>query len=181
MRSIPDSTVRPPSSTRSILAVYAVILISHGLINHFGIRLVAWLNDLSVGVHIAGVLAIIAALLLFAPKQPLSFFVQTSTESGKPYWWASVLFGLLQAQWTFTGYEASAHISEETVDPRRSVPWGMVMSVVVSQCAGYFLLFALTLSIPSVPAVLNSTDAQGNHIPAVVAIYSRAWEIWREA
>src|SRR4030095_14401965 len=50
-----------PSSTRSILAVYAVILISHGLINHFGIRLVAWLNDLSVGVHIAGVLAIVAA------------------------------------------------------------------------------------------------------------------------
>jgi amino acid transporter len=162
-----------PSSTRGILAVYAAILISHGLINHFGIRLVAWLNDLSVAVHIAGVLVIVAALLLFAPRQPLSFFVQTSTESGKPYWWAFIL-GLLQAQWTFTGYDASAHVSEETVDPRRRVPWGMVMSVVVSAVAGYLLLFALTLSIRSVPAVLNATDAQGNHIPAVVAILQQS-------
>ena len=141
-----------PSTTRIILVVYALILISHGLINHFGIRLVAWLNDLSVAVHIAGVMAIVAALLLFAPKQPLSFFVQFSTESGKPYWWAFIL-GLLQAQWTFTGYEASAHVSEETLDPRRHAPWGMIMSVTVSAVAGYLLLLALTLSIRSIPSV----------------------------
>src|SRR3989475_8919927 len=42
------------SSTRTVLLVYALILISHALINHYGIRLVAWLNDFSVTVHIAG-------------------------------------------------------------------------------------------------------------------------------
>jgi len=45
------------SSTRTVLLVYALILISHALINHYGIRLVAWLNDFSVTVHIAGVAA----------------------------------------------------------------------------------------------------------------------------
>ncbi|NOT63771.1 MAG: amino acid permease, partial [Acidobacteria bacterium] len=42
------------ATNQNLLIVYACILFSHGLINHFGIRLVAWLNDLSVTVHIIG-------------------------------------------------------------------------------------------------------------------------------
>ena len=57
------------------------------------------------------------------------------------------LLGLLQAQWTFTGYDASAHTAEETVDPKRRVPWGMINAVAVSAAVGYLLLFALTLAI----------------------------------
>ena len=67
-----------------------------------------------------------------------------------PYWWAFVL-GLLQAQWTYTGFDASAHMAEETHDPRRRAPWGIVLSVAVSGVAGYFLLLALTLAIRSIP------------------------------
>ena len=77
------------------------------VINHVGIRLVARLNDFSVTVHVVGVFAIVGALLLFAPKQPIGFFFArvTSNTQGWPYWWAFVV-GLLQAQWTFTGYDA---------------------------------------------------------------------------
>ena len=69
------------------------ILLSHALINHFGIRLVAWLNDFSVTVHVVGVIVIVGALLLFAPKQPLGFFFArvTSNSEGWPYWWAFVV------------------------------------------------------------------------------------------
>src|SRR5207253_10938122 len=100
------------SSTRTVLLVYALILISHALINHYGIRLVAWLNDFSVTVHIAGVAAIVGVLLFFAPKQPAGFFFAriTNNTEGWPYWWAFIV-GLLQAQWTFTGYDASASVS----------------------------------------------------------------------
>src|SRR5438270_2512389 len=89
-------------TTMSILAVYAGILLSHGAINHFGIRLVARLNDLSVAVHVVGVMVIVGALAFFAPKQPLAFFFVpiTSNPAGWPYWWAFVV-GLLRAQWTF--------------------------------------------------------------------------------
>ena len=84
------------------------------------------------------------------------------------------MLGLLQAQWTFSGYDASAHVSEETVDPRRRVPWGIVNSVAVSALVGYLLLFAITLSVRSIPAALNATDAGGNKLPAVIAICQQA-------
>jgi len=159
----------------NLLMVYAAILTSHALINHFGIRLVALLNDFSVTVHIIGVIAIVAALFIFAPKQPASFFFKavTNNRQGSPYWWAFII-GLLQAQWTFTGYDASASVSEETVDPRRRVPWGMVMAVVVSSVAGYLLLIALTLAIKDIPSVLNARDASGNDVPAVITILQSA-------
>lgn len=159
------------ATTQNLLIVYAVILLSHALINHFGIRLVAWLNDFSVTVHIVGVIVIVGALLIFAPKQPASFFFAriTSNDAGWPYWWAFII-GLLQAMWTFTGYDASASVSEETVDPRRRAPWGMVMAVAVSSVVGYLLLIALTLSINNVYVTLNAKDASDNPIPAVIVI-----------
>lgn len=163
------------STTANLLIVYAAILTSHALINHYGIRLVALLNDFSVAVHIIGVFAIVAALLIFAPKQPASFFFSaiTNNPQGWPYWWAFIV-GLLQAQWTFTGYDASASVSEETVDPRRRVPWGIVMSVVVSSIVGYLLLIALTLAIKDIPSVLGRKDASGNDVPAVITILETA-------
>jgi len=164
-----------PMTASNILIVYAGVLLSHAVINHFGIRLVARLNDFSVTVHIIGVIAIVSAVLLFAPKQPIGFFFAriTSNTEGWPYWWAFVV-GLLQAQWTYTGYDASASVSEETVDPRRRVPWGIVMAVVVSSVVGYALLVALTLAIRDIPSVLNARDASGNDIPAVIAILTTA-------
>jgi amino acid transporter len=111
------------------------------------------------------VIVIVGTLLLFAPKQPASFFFARITSNGQDwtYWWAFII-GLLQAMWTFTGYDASASVSEETVDPRRRAPWGMVMAVAVSSVVGYLLLIALTLSIRNIYVTLNSDT------PAVITI-----------
>jgi amino acid transporter len=159
------------ASSKVLLVTYALILASHGFINHYGIRWVAWLNDLSVSVHILGVVVLIGALWIFAPKQPLSFLLTPASSSTihAPYGWLFML-GLLQAAWTYTGYDASAHVAEETLNPRRRAPWGIVLSVVVSGFFGYLLILSLTCAIPSISSVLNAKDAAGNPLPAVLAI-----------
>ena len=159
------------ASTRVLLMIYGIILLSHGFINHYGIRWVARLNNLSVAVHILGVLVLIGGLWIFAPKQPLSFlFSRTSSSTiHANYAWLFML-GLLQAAWTYTGYDASAHVAEETLDPRRRAPWGIVLSVAVSGIFGYLMILSLTTAIPSITRVLNAKDSAGNAIPAVLAI-----------
>ena len=155
----------------TLLIVYGILLLSHGLINHYGIRVVAYLNDLSVSVHIVGVAVLIGALWFLAPKQPLSFLLKATSSRPiqAPYFWLFLL-GLLQAQWTYTGFDASAHVAEETVDPRRRAPWGMVMSVVVSGFFGYLLILSLAWVIPDIARVLNARGASGDPLPAVLAI-----------
>ena len=162
------------STPRTLLLMFAFILITQGLLNHYGVKLVSILNDFSVTVHIVGVVVLVAALFFLAPKQPVSFLFQAVNSNGRSfYWWAFVL-GLLQAQWTYTGFDASAHMAEETEDPRRHAPWGIVLSVAVSGVVGYLLLIALTLAIRSIPGVLAAKDADGNAIPAVSAILYNA-------
>jgi len=58
------------------------------------------------------------------------------------------VLALLQAQWTYTGYDASAHMAEETYLARMNSAWGVFLSVAVSAVVGYISLLALTNSIP---------------------------------
>ncbi|HTE66370.1 MAG TPA: amino acid permease, partial [Candidatus Binatia bacterium] len=58
------------------------------------------------------------------------------------------LFSLLQANWTYTGYDASAHVAEETIGARRASAWGIFLSVAVSAVAGYIFLVAITTHLP---------------------------------
>jgi amino acid transporter len=162
------------STHRNLFLMFAFILLNQALLNHYGVRLVSILNDLSVTVHVAGVALLVLALFFLAPRQPVSFLAEAVNSNGRsPYWWAFLL-GLLQAQWTYTGFDASAHMAEETHDPRRRAPWGIVLSVAVAGIVGYALLIALTLAIKSVPAALGAKDAEGNMIPSAIAILSGA-------
>src|SRR5258706_3290555 len=52
-----------PSTRFNLLAMFALVLITQGLLNHYGVKLVAILNDASVTVHIVGVVIVVAALL----------------------------------------------------------------------------------------------------------------------
>jgi amino acid transporter len=63
------------------------------------------------------------------------------------------LLGFLQAQYTYTGYDASAHMSEETRNASRAAARGVIMSVLVSAIAGYVLIMALTFGIKDLDAV----------------------------
>jgi amino acid transporter len=87
-----------------------------------------------------------------APLKPASFLLQrfVAAEPNSavvyPFWYAA-LVGLLQAQWTFTGYDASAHAAEETVGAREAAPRGIVNSVLVSGVAGFVMLLAITLAV----------------------------------
>jgi amino acid transporter len=162
------------SSYWNLLAMFGFILLTQAALNHYGIRLVAVLNDLSVTVHIVGVIVIVAALFFLAPRQPAAFLLEAaSAHDRSPYWWAFVL-GLLQAQWTYTGFDASAHLAEETGDPRRRAPWGIVLSVAVAGVVGYWLVLSLTLAIRTIPDALSARDAAGNTIPAAIAILQQA-------
>jgi amino acid permease (GABA permease) len=131
------------------ILVFGLVLLLHGVLNQFGVRIVSLLNDISVWWHIAGVL-IIVGVLFIKPAHHQSagtvfgHFVNNTGWSSSFY---VVLLGLLLAQYTFTGYDASAHMTEETHNAARSGPRGIVMSIVVSLIAGWVLLIGVTFAI----------------------------------
>ena len=163
-----------PLTPWPILGVYAVALVLHGLLNTFGIRLVALLNDISVWWHITGVIVIVAILLIVPKHHQSVAFIFTSFNNGTGAAFPGnviyvFLIGLLLAQYTFTGYDASAHMTEETRNAAVAGPRGIVMSIVVSLVAGWILLIGVTSAIQNytaestavVPAAQIFIDAAG--------------------
>jgi amino acid permease (GABA permease) len=141
--------------------IFLVIIIVHGLLNTFGVSLVRLLSDVSAWWHLVGV-AVIVVVLAFVPDhhKPISqVFFEVHNETGFSFAGAgvyAVLLGLLMAQYTYTGYDASAHVAEETHDAANAAPRGIVMSVVVSIIAGFVLLVAITWSIQNYQAELHT-------------------------
>jgi amino acid transporter len=141
--------------------------------NVAGTRIVSFMNDLSVWWHIAFVAAITIALFALGsqPTHDLGFLftISPGTNADGVSWAQVIPFGvagafalsLLQSQWTYTGYDASAHVAEETVFARRASAWGVFLSVVVSAVAGYIVLVALTLKMTSPADVLANSGGGG--------------------
>lgn len=128
-------------------------------INHFGIGLTAKLTDFSGYLIFATAILLTIACLIAAPgfdfARLFTFANYTGTEGAALVWPNSVsgvmafLLGLLLPIYTITGYDASAHTSEETVKAAESVPRGMVSAVVWSAVFGYIMLCAFVLMIPN--------------------------------
>jgi len=146
------------------ILLFGIILAVHGALNTFGVSLVAKLNDVSVWWHVLGVLVIVGVLVVVPDEHQSAEFVFSefvnNTEISSTFYVA--LIGLLLAQYTFTGYDASAHMTEETRDAARSGPRGIVGSIVVSLVAGWVLLIGLTFAIQSYD---NAVDAPDTGVP----------------
>lgn len=141
--------------------VFLLILLAHGLLNTFGVSLVRLLSNVSAWWHLAGV-AVIVAVLAFVPDKHESLswtFTHFENHTG----WGSGLYvfliGLLMAQYTYTGFDASAHVAEETKSAARNAPKGIVNSVIVSIIAGWVLLVAVTAAIQNYEAERTSAIA----------------------
>jgi amino acid transporter len=137
------------------LAIVGTITFTQALINHLGIRVTSWLTDFS-GYWILAVAAVLTVVLLAAadawePARLVTF----ANYSGPPSPWPAMsslpwLFalGFILPAYTITGFDASAHVSEETIGAAINVPRGIVRSVLYSGLAGWIMLSAVVLAMP---------------------------------
>ena len=168
-----------PGVLNGQLVTMGVILAIQLGLNIAGINLVALLNQVSVWWHIA-IVAIVVVLVFATGKPDQSGLtlgaIQPQDQAGS---WNNNLgflnlqygpatsyplilaffFSLLLANWTYTGYDASAHVAEETVGARMASAWGVFLSVAVSAVVGYVFLVALTTHLPSLTTLFPPTLA----------------------
>lgn len=141
-----------------ILAIFALILLVLAVLNLRGVRLVSILNAVSVWWHLAGVAVIVGALALMPDHHQSAGFVfgEFSNSTGWDHPFYVALLGLLLAQYTFSGYDASAHLSEETVGAQMAAARGIVRSIFWSWIAGFVLLAGLLFAIQDYDRTVTS-------------------------
>jgi len=153
------------TDTHTLFITFSAIVAAHLLVNLNGVRLLAAINSISAWWHMVGVVVIVFVLAI-VPDHHQSFgfvFGKTLNASGfsghnfaSPVFWFVFGIGLLMAQYTYTGYDASAHMSEETRKASRAAAWGVVMSVVMSVIFGFILLTAVTFAVPNTKGTIGA-------------------------
>jgi amino acid transporter len=171
--------------TKHILAetflLYFIILALYTVVNIFADRILALMNNISVGWHLVGV-AVIIGILVFVPDhhQSASFVFGHrinnngafgGSTSSLGFWLLVLPVGFLLAMYTQTGYDASAHTAEETRGAAKAAAQGVWRSVFWSAVIGWFVLLAFLFAATDVNAVNDSAGFVG-------AIFTSALNPW---
>ena len=162
LNTLSSSWANGYSLTR-VFVIFLVVLILAAVLNIFSGHLMAVLNNVSVWWHVAGA-SIVILVLAFIPKthQALSFvFGEPINNSGYAdasigggtYWFLVLPLGFLLTQYTITGYDASAHLSEETQAASQGAAKGIWQSIFYSAIGGWLLLLAFLFAVQNPDAV----------------------------
>ncbi|MEI6215705.1 MAG: amino acid permease [Actinomycetes bacterium] len=163
--------------------LFLIIILFATLINIFGHHLLAVFNNVSVWWHVFGSAIIILVMFLKpAHHQSLKWIFTTQINNSgfasggiHSFWIYIMPLGLLLTQYTITGFDASAHLSEETHNAHINAAKGIWKSIFYSAIGGYLLLLSFLWAATNVD-VINSTDPKVNPfgIGSVIAIIDGA-------
>jgi len=164
-------------SLGEIFILFVVILALHAMINIFSSHLVALFNNISVFWHCVGVVVIIGILIIVPDRHQSADFVFTERINNSGfgmgmYWFYILPTGLLLTMYTVTGYDASAHVAEETRDAEISAAKGVWQSVALSALIGWFVLLAITFAASDVGAV---NDGGGTSLAIFQSAMDEGW------
>lgn len=146
--------------------LFVAIILVVTLINIYSGHLLALFNNISVWWHVFGA-ALVVGILLIVPSdhQTLSWMYTTRINSSgfgdNSYWLYVLPLGFLLTQYTITGFDASAHLSEETQGADINAAKGIWKSIFYSAIGGYILLMAFLFAATKVD-VISSFDPAVN-------------------
>jgi amino acid transporter len=150
-------------SLKRVFLIFLVVLVLAALVNIFSSQLLAILNNISVWWHVAGAATVVLVLIIVPNHHASVSSVFTHTvnntgffggHSGGAAFFLGVLpLSVILTQYTITGYDASAHLSEETHKAANSAAKGIWRSIFYSGIGGWILLLAFLFAVQNESAV----------------------------
>lgn len=170
--------------TGTQIVAVTLITVAQALCNHYGIRITTALTDFSGYLILVTAVVLTGMFLIWGSNgfdlSRITTFVNNTGEAGGGYVpeprtaFVAFLVGLLYPLYTITGFDASAHTSEETRDARNAVPRGMLHSVFWSLVFGFIMAVSFVMASPDLAATAkdggNAWFNLFNNLPAPVIL-----------
>ncbi|KAI8370144.1 amino acid/polyamine transporter I [Choanephora cucurbitarum] len=140
------------------VGLHIALCISQGIANSLGPKVMNRVNSFSTWWQVLAPIVIMITIVAKAPTHQSAKFVFThfNNETGWTNPGYVALIGMLQAQFTLTGYDSSCHMSEETKNAEISAPVGMIMAVLVSTVMGFLFILAFLFCVQDFAGTVQS-------------------------
>ncbi|HKB94606.1 MAG TPA: amino acid permease [Gaiellaceae bacterium] len=133
-----------------IMAIVTLALIT--VMNIFGVRLVALVNNTGVLFEILGMVVFAFILALFHHHQSGSVIFHTG---GTSLTTGTFLVAMFMSLFVIYGFDTAGTLAEETKNPRTEAPKAILGSIAGAFVIGGIFLFCMLLAIPSLPAAIK--------------------------
>lgn len=161
-----------------VICFHGGILLLHALLNSLPVTWLSLFGQIAAGWNVVGVFVLMILVPTVATQRASAEFVftyfNTDNDKGihsKPY---IFLLGLLMSQYTLTGYDASAHMSEETRSADMNGPIGIISAIGISIVVGWGYLLGITFAVTNIPDLLNINNDAGGY--AIAQVFYQAFK-----
>jgi len=160
--------VNIPNNTQWQVIIGALVLVSTTLLNIYGVRLVALVNNTGVVFEILGMVVFAIILLLFYRHQsPSVVFDISALGSGFGNQWGTFFAAMFMSLFVIYGFDTASTLAEETKNPRREAPRAVLSAILGATVIGAIFLFATLLAIPGDIDKYVANVAAGKAAPPV--------------
>ena len=161
------------NNAQTQVVIGALVLTSTTLLNIFGVRLVAIVNNTGVVFEILGMVVFALVLLIFFHHQDAGVVFNTSTLSAggaNPY--GTFFAAMFMSLFVIYGFDTASTLAEETKNPRREAPRAVLWAVIGSFIIGAIFLYSTIVAIPGNIDTYVSNVGAGKAAPPVDIITS---------
>ncbi|XP_020547487.1 amino-acid permease BAT1 homolog isoform X3 [Sesamum indicum] len=161
-----------------VIAFHGGILLVHAILNSLPISWLSFFGQLAAAWNVLGVFVLMILIPLVATEKASAKFVFThfNTDNGEGIGSRLYIFvlGLLMSQYTLTGYDASAHMTEETKNADKNGPKGIISSIGISIIVGWGYILGITFAVTNIPNLLSPDNDAGGY--AIAEIFYQAFK-----
>ncbi|XP_038981579.1 amino-acid permease BAT1 homolog isoform X1 [Phoenix dactylifera] len=155
-----------------VIGFHGGILLIHAIINSLSITWLSFFGQLAAIWNVLGVFVLMILIPTVATERASADFVfshfNTENDAGIHSKLYIFVLGLLMSQYTLTGYDASAHMTEETKHADKNGPKGIISAIGVSIIAGWGYLLGITFAVNNIPYLLSTDNDAGGYAIAEV-------------
>ncbi|CAN4121766.1 unnamed protein product [Withania somnifera] len=155
-----------------VIALHGGILLLHATLNSLPISWLSFIGQLAAAWNVLGVFLLMILIPVVATEKASAKFVFTNfnTDNGDGINNKLYIFvlGLLMSQYTLTGYDASAHMTEETKNADKNGPKGIVSAIGISVLAGWAYILGITFAVTDIPHLLDKNNDSGGYAIAQI-------------
>ena len=164
-------TIQPTLGTSLVVALITLVVIT--VLNIYGVRLVAIVNNTGVVFEILGMFVFALILAIFHNHQGVHVITNSG---GLPVTPSIFLAGMFMSLFVIYGFDTASTLSEETRDPRRAAPKAVLYAVIGAFIIGGVFLFGTLIAIPNMHTAIKEAWGpaqiiEANFSPAFATVY----------
>src|SRR5437868_4123930 len=143
--------------------IAVITLVAITILNIFGVRLVAIVNNTGVLFEILGMVVFAFIVALFHHHQSAGVIFHTG---GKSLTTGTFLVAMFMSLYVIYGFDTASTLAEETRSPRTEAPKAVIASVIGAFVIGAVFLYAMLLGIPDLKVAIKESWGPANIIDA---------------